>query len=98
MMKSFRSIIKIPLLLASVFSPLLSGADLSTYRGFQFGMTLNAAVKHSGMDLSEVTKVHQRPARIQELTWNPGRFATTDRDTDPVQQVLLAFTMASYPG
>lgn len=90
-MKNFRSINKLPLLLAVVLSPLVSGADLSTYRGFQFGMTLNAAVKHSGMDLSEVTTIHQRPARIQELTWNPGRFATADRDSDPVQQVLLSF-------
>jgi hypothetical protein len=90
-MNNFRSITKVPLLLAVVLSPLVSGADLSTYRGFQFGMTLNAAVKHSGMDLSEVTTIHQRPARIQELTWKPGRFAGADRDTDPVQQVLLSF-------
>jgi hypothetical protein len=48
-MKRVRSINKLPLLLL-VFSPLLSGADLSTYRGFQFGMSLDAAVKHSGMN------------------------------------------------
>lgn len=90
-MNNFRSITRVPLLLAVVLSPSVSGADLSTYRGFQFGTTLNAAVKHSGMDMSEVTTIHQRPARIQELTWKPGRFASADRDTDPVQQVLLTF-------
>jgi hypothetical protein len=73
----------------SLFSPLLCGADLSTYRGFQFGMGLNAAVKHSGMDVSEVTTIHQRPARIQELSWQPVRFSSSD--TDPVEQVLLSF-------
>ena len=79
------------LLLLLLFSPLLCGADLSTYRGFQFGMSLNAAVKHSGMDISEVTMIHERPARIQELTWNPGRFSGASRDRDPVQQVLFSF-------
>jgi len=83
-MKKARPINRLPLLLL-VFSPLLCGADLSTYRGFQFGMGLNAAVNHSGMDISEVTVIHERPARIQELTWNPSG------DTDPVQQVLFSF-------
>jgi hypothetical protein len=54
-------------------------------------MGLNAAVKHSGMDLSEVTVIHEHPARIQELTWNPERFSGASRDTDPVEQVLFSF-------
>ena len=89
-MKKARPINRLPLLLL-VFSPLLCGADLSTYRGFQFGMGLNAAVNHSGMDISEVTVIHERPARIQELTWNPERFSGASGDTDPVQQVLFSF-------
>jgi hypothetical protein len=48
-MKPFRLIYQLSLLL--FLAPLLSGADLSTYRGFQFGMSLTAAVKHSGMDI-----------------------------------------------
>ena len=81
---------KLPVLLL-LFSPLLSGADLSTYRGFQFGMSLSTAVKHSGMDISEVTTIHQRPARIEELAWNPGRFSGASLDIDPVQQVVFSF-------
>jgi hypothetical protein len=42
-----------------LFSPFLCGADLSTYPGFQFGMSLSAAARHSGMDVSEVTTLHQ---------------------------------------
>src|SRR5438270_6846843 len=87
-MKRARSIKKLPLL-ALLFSPSLSGADLSTYRGFQFGMSLNAAVKHSGMDISEVTVIHERPARIQELSWRPVRVFFSD--TDPVEQVSFSF-------
>jgi len=82
------SINKLSLLLV-FFLPLLHGTDLSSYRGFQLGMTLSAAVKHSGMDISEVTTIHQRPARIQELTWDPERFSSSP--TEAVQQVLLSF-------
>ena len=52
-------------------------------------MSLNAAVKHSGMDASEVTVIHERPARIQELSWRPARFSSSD--TDPVEQVVFSF-------
>jgi hypothetical protein len=87
-MKRTRSINKLPLLLL-ISSLLLSGADLSRYRGFQLGMSLNAAVKHSGMDASEVKAIHERPARIQELSWRPVRFSSSD--TDPVEQVAFSF-------
>lgn len=89
-MKRVRSISKLPLLLL-LFSPLLCGADLSIYRGFQFGMSLDAAVKHSGIDMSEVKTIHQHPARIQELAWNPERVSSISQDADPVQQVLFSF-------
>jgi len=78
-----------PALFLLLFSPLLSAADLSTYRGFQFGMSRNAAVKHSGMNASEVTLIHKRPARIEELSWRPRRFSLND--TDPVEEVALSF-------
>jgi hypothetical protein len=87
-MKRARSINKLPLLLL-LFSPLLSGADLSTYRGFQFGMSLSAAAKRSGMDASEVIVIHERPARIQELNWRAVRLSSSD--TDPVIQVVFSF-------
>lgn len=76
-------------LLVLFFSPLLAGADFSAYRGFQLGMSLNAAVKHSGMDASEVTVIQERPARIQELNWRPARFSSNG--TDPVEQVVFSF-------
>ncbi len=69
----------------------LPAADLSTYRGFQLGMSLSAAVKHSGMDPSEVVTVQQHPARLDEMTWNPQRFSELSADMDPVQQVTLRF-------
>lgn len=89
-MKRVRWTRGLPLVLV-FFVPLVAGADRSMYRGFQFGMDLNAAVKHSGMDMSEVITIHERPARIQELTWNPERFSRTSADRDPVEQVVFSF-------
>jgi hypothetical protein len=89
-MKTARSINTLSLLLL-LSSPLLSRTDLSAYRGFHFGTSLNTAVKHSGMDLSEVTVTHQRPALIQELKWRPSRFAGASGDKDPVNEVEFGF-------
>jgi hypothetical protein len=71
--------------------PVLWGADLSTYRGFQLGMGLNAAVQHSGMDRSEVTTIQERPARMQELSWHPARFSRAAADSNPVEKVVFSF-------
>jgi hypothetical protein len=89
-MKTARSINTLSLLVL-LSSPLLSRTDLSAYRGFHFGTSLNTAVKHSGMDLSEVTVTHQRPALIQELKWRPSRFAGASGDKDPVDEVEFGF-------
>jgi hypothetical protein len=89
-MTRLRSVQKLPLLILFL-APLIPAADLSTYRGFQLGMSLSAAVKHSGMNISEVTTTHQRPALIQELVWNPQRFSGTAGEMDSVQQVVLSF-------
>jgi hypothetical protein len=74
-----------------VCGPVLLGFDLSTYRGFQLGMSLNAAVKHSGMDLSEVIVIQERPARMQELIWHPDRFSRASAESDPVEKVIFSF-------
>lgn len=53
---------------------LLYAGDLSRYREFEFGMNLPAVVKLAGMNSSEAKVIHERPAVIQELDWQPGRF------------------------
>lgn len=66
---------------------LLSAGDLSTYRGFQFGMDLSLAAKHAGMKVSEARLVHQRPAVIQEIDWRPNPSA----QADSLREGLLCF-------
>ena len=69
---------------------LLNAGELSSYRGFQFGMDLTAAAKHVGVNASEARVVHSRPAVIQELDWQPGLFPSS-HDADPMKDGLLCF-------
>ena len=68
----------------------LSAGELSTYRGFQFGMDVSAAAKQAGLEASEAKLVHQRPALIQNLEWRPNAFRDS-RDADPIKEGLLSF-------
>ncbi|HXP84984.1 MAG TPA: hypothetical protein VN841_09700 [Bryobacteraceae bacterium] len=79
-------------LCAILWTPLLAGADFSTYRGFQFGASLAASAKQAGIQPSEATLVQKRPAAIQELEWRPRTSYQEDsQKADPVREVLLRF-------
>jgi len=80
----------------SIFCVLLSAhlaaaQDLSTYRGFQFGMDLPAVAKLAGMKPSEAKVLHERPALIQELTWQPPFSRGSSPDEDPVWNTVFRF-------
>ena len=79
------------ILCAIVWTPLLCAQDLSSYRKFQFGTNLSVAAKQAGMKPSEARLVHQRPALIQELEWQPRGFPGSAIQADPVKQGLLCF-------
>lgn len=78
-------------LLAAFFTPVLLAADLSSYRGFQLGMELNALEKQAEMKTSEAKTIHQRPAVIQDLEWRPRGFPGRSAEPDPLKDVLLSF-------
>jgi hypothetical protein len=67
---------------------LSAGTELSTYRGFQFGMTVAAVARHCGIS-PEPRIVEQRPELIQELMWLPPRVG--DMAGDSVQKILFTF-------
>jgi hypothetical protein len=62
--------------------------DLSRYREFQFGMDLAAVAKLVDMRPSEAKVIHQRPAVIQELTWQP---LSSSPQADPVRTIFFSF-------
>ena len=58
------------LLSAALFSSLGTAQDLSKYRDFQFGMSLESVAKQIHMKASAAKITHQRPAVIQTLQWD----------------------------
>jgi hypothetical protein len=48
-----------------------AAADLSKYRGFQFGTDLPTVAKQVGASVTQANVIHSRPALIQELEWRP---------------------------
>jgi hypothetical protein len=75
------------LLCAGLGTSILCASDFSSYRGFRFGMDLPTAAKQAGMKPSEARLVHQRPAVIQEMDWQPGSPILAD----PLREKLLCF-------
>lgn len=69
---------------------LLTGGELGTYRGFQFGMNVSTAARQAGVQASDAKVVHARPAVIQELEWMPRTFPNA-RAAEPIRDGLLSF-------
>jgi hypothetical protein len=70
---------------------LICAQDLSTYRDFQLGMNLPAVTKQAGMETAQAKLIHERPAVIQELEWQPGISTGSPSSTDPVKEILFGF-------
>jgi hypothetical protein len=70
---------------------LLPAADLSSYRGLKLGMSLAAAAKQAGSQPSDAKLLHQRPAVIQEMTWELRSPIQTNAKPDPVKDGVLSF-------
>jgi hypothetical protein len=69
----------------------LCAVELSSYRDFQLGTTLQAVAKQVEMKPSEARVVHERPELIQELEWQPRRLPGPSSELDSVDQILFSF-------
>jgi hypothetical protein len=76
--------------LIALSASLIRAKDLSSYRDFQFGMSVGAVAKQAGMNLAEAKTLHQHPALIQELWWQRS-FSGSSPRTDPVRGVVFSF-------
>ena len=81
----------ISLFMVLIFAPLIYGQDLSKYRNFSFGMSVADVSKQVDLTVTELQLVHQRPARIEELTWYPPQPFETSRPAEPVEKILFSF-------
>jgi hypothetical protein len=75
----------------SVSPPFNQQRDLSRYRKFQLGMSLPTVANRAGMEPSQATVIHQRPALIQELDWWVLPSLESSSRADPVNEVLFTF-------
>jgi hypothetical protein len=66
----------------------LRAADLSKYRAFEFGMSLEEASKQAQLPPSAARVLHERPALLQTLEWRDYRASGA---SDPVKSVVLSF-------
>ena len=83
-------ILAVSIFWALVSASLVHAQDLRGYQGFQFGTTLVAVAKQTGMKPSEAKLLHQRPAMIQELWWYPP-LGSSSLAMDPVREVIFSF-------
>ena len=68
----------------------ISANDLSRYRGFAVGMSVTAVAAQAEIT-PEPRVLHQRPALIQELMWQPPRVLRMSANGDSVRKVLFSF-------
>lgn len=62
-------------------------SDLSKYRDFRLGDSLSVIAKVIRLKSNEAKTIHQRPALIQELTWQPN---SQSRD-ESVRSIVFSF-------
>lgn len=84
------------ILVLSLFWALLPASsiraeDLSRYRGFQLGMDLTTVAGKTDMHASRAKLIHERPATIQELEWQPGISLGAPASPDPVKEIFFGF-------
>jgi hypothetical protein len=68
--------------------------EVSVYRGFHLGMTVQAVAQATKLDPASATTVVTRPVRVQELVWRPPsaeRTASGAPMADSVDRVLFGF-------
>src|SRR5579871_1490797 len=76
---------------ATLGTSFVSAADLSSYRGFQFGAQLSGVAQQAGMQLADAELLHQRPAKIQQLKFQPNLYRSSASTADPASEILFRF-------
>ena len=75
------------------FSQGIEGQAPMQYRNFALGSNLAAVSGLTGMTASAATTIHQRPAVLQDMKWQPSRWVagSSTASTDPVDQIVFSF-------
>ncbi len=76
----------------AAIAPGLRAQDLSKYRAFAVGASLQNILKLSDQKLVDVKTVHAEPMLLQELTWWPPSSSGSSSQPDAVEQILFSFS------
>jgi hypothetical protein len=86
----FRTI-TISVLCVAIFSSLGAAQDLSKYRDFEFGMSIESVAKLAAMNPSGAKTVHQRPDLIQKLDWEVHGYFDASPNVNSVRNIRFDF-------
>jgi hypothetical protein len=89
-MISFR-MLATSVLCATLFSSLGTAQDLSKYRDFEFGMSIESVAKLADMNPSGAKTAHQRPEVIQTLDWEVHAYLDSSPKADSVRAIRFHF-------
>jgi hypothetical protein len=68
-----------------------SAQDLSRYRGYVLGNTVDSVLATSGARPADVRTLHERPAKIQELEWRAPYLSSRREPADPIGDIVFTF-------
>jgi hypothetical protein len=75
----------------ALFTACSAAQELSSYRGFQFGASLESILSRTDMTTAEAKTIHSRPALIQELEWRIRPSLDGSPQTDSVKAIVFSF-------
>ena len=75
-----------------VGSSAASAQDLTRYRDYVLGSSLDAVVTTSGARPADVRTLHERPSKIQELEWRAPYVSSSEKLADPVRGAVFSFS------
>jgi hypothetical protein len=83
-----------PLVIAVGFllgAQLAFAQDVSRYRAYVLGSSLDSVVAASGARAADAKTLHERPASIQQLEWRAPYVGSRNTTADPVREISFSF-------
>src|SRR5690349_21494088 len=65
--------------------------DLTRYRAYVLGSSLDSVLVAAGARAADVKTLHERPAKIQEFEWRAPYASSRDEVADPVRGAVFSF-------
>ena len=90
-MKRLRRLVIVIAVALVIAGEVTSAQDLSRYRAYVLGSSLDAVVAVSGTRAADAKTLHERPATIRELKWRAPYLDSRQTPGDPVREITFTF-------